>query len=279
MFSWFRRKGGKAGGGSPVSSITGAEFIECSDAADLINFLCDVYKVAGPVTTSGIVEFIRSKSDEWPDCTLLATLDWFGQAAYTSGHAVNSHDLDSTDGHDLAGLDSVAFEDGEHLGYFTTKSEFPIRRSNFLKKATTTEFGDVCGRLAWNAESTESDFFEINSNHDVELDEDAYVQIVPVDHSFEAIAAFPNGYFTSDLSPFENYAVAKLMCEKHGYALFGIGASYLGFMRDEKLAGDAAMSLAEDIASLYGEAGNQDLTRDIRDCMFGQNILVLRYTE
>ena len=279
MFSWLRRKNRGPDSGAPAPGITGSEFIECTDAVDQIEFLCDLYKVTGPVTTGGLVEFIRSKSDDWPDSTLFATLDWFGQAAYTSHHSVNSNDLDSLDGHNLAGLDPAAFEDGEHRGYFTTKSELPVRKSNFLKQAATKEFADVCGRLAWNSESAESDFFEMNSDHGVVLDEDAYVQIVPVDHSYEAIVAFPNGYFTSDLSPFENYAVAKFMCEKHGYTFFGIGASYLGFMRDEPLAGDTAMSLAEDIASLYGETGNQDLTRDIRDCMFGQNILMLRYTE
>ena len=279
MFSWFRKNVGDASNDNSGSGITGAEFIECSDAADQIEFLCDLYKVTGAISASALVDFIRSKSDDWPDCVLFATLDWFGQAAYTSGHCVNMHDLDSTDGHDLSGLDPAAFEDGEHIGYFTTKSEFPIRKSNFLKQAGTTQFSDVCGALAWDSEDSEADLFEMNSNRDVVLDEFAYVQIVPVDHPYEAISAFPNGYFTSDLSPFDNYAVARHIHEKFGYSLFGIGASYLGFMREDKLAPDLAASLAEDIALLYGEGGNENLKRKIRDCIFGQDILMLRYTE
>ena len=61
------------------------------------------------------------------------------------------------------------------------------------------------------------------------------LKIVPVEKPYEGICGFPNGYFESDLNPFENYALAKHLFDKYNFELFGIGASFLGFFRNEML--------------------------------------------
>jgi hypothetical protein len=60
-------------------------------------------------------------------------------------------------------------------------------------------------------------------------------QIVPVARACKAISAFPNGCFHGDLTPMEIFAVAPRFEERCRYELFGIGASYLGFLRRDDL--------------------------------------------
>lgn len=64
--------------------------------------------------------------------SILITLDKLDQAHYTSTHAILNNDLDSTEGYDLSGIDTIAFENNEHIGYLSTPSEFFIRKENFL---------------------------------------------------------------------------------------------------------------------------------------------------
>ncbi len=53
------------------------------------------------------------------------------------------------------------------------------------------------------------------------------IQLVPVRRAADVLAAFPNGYFKPDLSPMQNHVLARTLEERHGLALFGIGASTL----------------------------------------------------
>ena len=61
-------------------------------------------------------------------------------------------------------------------------------------------------------------------------------------------------------------------------ALFGVGASYLAFRRDDALGGDEAEALARDLVKLYMEAPKDAVAR-LRDALTGKDWLLLRYTE
>ncbi len=242
-------------------------------------FLCDAYALTGPISLATLESFVRSKIAQHPDSTLLATLDWLDQAAYTSGHATNAGDLDSIEAHDLSNIDADAFEYGEHIGYLSTKSEFPIRLSNLNSRAGSTTFDEACGKIPWQSENDRHDFFQMNTNFGIQLEEKSFVQIVPTSQPHEAIAAFPNGYFTSDLSPCQNYAISERFHRRYGYSLFGIGASYISFMRDALLPENLSTELARDISRIYGEDTNLKLIDQIRNCIADNRILVLRYSE
>lgn len=203
-----------------------------------------------------LLEVYHIYKQKSPDKTLIFTLDDLGQAEYTSGHSIQANNLDETAGYDLSGLDKSCFEDGEHLGYLSTPSEFFIRKENFLKQTTGIDFAAVCaGRLTMDEDEI-SILEDVNQSPFDYLDEQLILKIVPVEKSYEGICAFPNGYFSSDLNPFENYALAKQLFEKFDFELFGIGASLLGFIRTEKLEENKLKELIADLSKLYHTTEN-----------------------
>lgn len=224
---------------------------------------------------------LRLQADH-PNCRVLASLDDLGQAAYTSGHGADFHELDNVEGHDLSGLGAEAFDGGEHIGYLSTPAEFPIRLANLLKKAKAVDLEQVSGVLLWETLGDSNDLITVNTRPEETLriacEEEVIFQFVPVDSAADAIAAFPNGYFTCDLSPMQNHALARHLESKYGLDLFGIGASYLGFRRIEPLGENEAQALAAELAAIYAETPQGAADRIAR-LITGRDWLLLRYTE
>jgi hypothetical protein len=240
--------------------------------------LCDGYRLDNAPSLRALLEVMREKAPLHPGARLFATLDDFPQASYTSGHATDLHQLDDTAGYDLSGLDPEAFENGEHRGYLSTKSEFFIRHGNLSRKAAALRFEDARGKMLWGVDGWDRDFFELNEPAPNLLDREIYVQIVPVAHAYETICAFPNGYFHGDLTPMEIFAVARRFEELYRYELFGIGASYVGFRRAEELPDNAAPDLAEDFLSLYSERQPAEVKERIIGVIRNADYLLFNYT-
>src|SRR5262245_5461098 len=148
--------------------------------------LCDGYHLSRPPSFRALLDVLHEKEALHPEARLLATLDNFPQASYTSGHATDTHELDDTTGYDLSRVDPAALEDGEHRGYLTTKSEFFIRRGNLMKKAEAVTYADARGKLVWGRDNYDLDFFSANTRPDEIIDGEIYIQIVPVARACEA---------------------------------------------------------------------------------------------
>lgn len=219
---------------------------------------------------------------ERPDLFVLATLDDLAQACYTCGHSTYVNELDDIEGHDLSALPEDLFEEGEHPGYLSRPAEFPIRLANLLEKARSVEVGQLAGLLNFATGGEGSDLVAINRDPDralrIQEEKEVLFQFVPVASAADSIAAFPNGYFRSDLDPMQNHALAGHLEGAYGLALFGIGASYLAFRSKGALSGDAARSLAGELAALY--AGTPSTAAaDLARLVVGRDWLLLRYTE
>ncbi|HWU94747.1 MAG TPA: hypothetical protein VN029_04070, partial [Sphingomonas sp.] len=212
--------------------------------------LCDGVAAPGLGSFAELLALHARLQVERPEVRVLASLDDRGQAEYTSGHAIEDSDLDSTEGHDLSGLGPDAFEDGAHRGYLSTPEEFPIRLANL--RARPAEVDESRETLAWEGEA--HDILAANRDPDAVLrieTEQVLFQFVPVTQAADALAAFPNGYFSCDLDPFESHALARHLEAEHGLGLFGVGASYLGFRSTAPLDAGAAARLAADVARFY----------------------------
>jgi len=209
--------------------------------------------------------------------TIIFTLDDLGQAEYTSSHSIMSNDLDRTEGYDLSRIDKACFEDGEHIGYLSTPSEFFIRKQNFLKQIKDIDFESVCEKELTIDEDEISILEKINQSPFEYLDQQLILKIVPVEKPYEGICGFPNGYFSSDLNPFENYALAKHLFEKYNFELFGIGASLLGFISNENLEENKLKELILDLSKLYNtsEIAFEKFVEIIKN----NNYLFLKYIE
>ena len=214
--------------------------------------LCDGYRLTGSFTLSEVENFVRKKYKQYPNGIFFATLDDTGQAFYTCGHSIDSNDLNNIDGYDLTSLPPHQFEDGEHIGDLRTPEEFFIRRENFLKNVKGKSLNDLFKKRWWSkATEPVPSLLVSESVSSLPRENRSYVQIVNVEKCYEALAAFPNGYFADDWDPFENYILAKHLFENFEFKVFGVGATYLGFMTDAVLDEASNMELASFLASLY----------------------------
>jgi len=240
--------------------------------------ICDVYSITGIDSFAELLKIRADYQSQYPDYSILLTLDDLGQAQYTSMHAKSSHDLDDIEGYDLSSVDKSAFENGEHIGYLTTKSEFFIRKGNFEKKIQDISFADVCAEGI--TIDDELDVLEsINLKPEALLDTEVLMMIVPVADSALALCAFPNGYFSCDLNPFQNYALAKYLHVNYQYQLLGIGASCIGFIRHETLKSAEIEKLAIDVAKLYQCEDDAESIRRFAKMITDNQYLFLKYTE
>jgi hypothetical protein len=225
-------------------------FLE-NGTAGVVSGLCDEYRLDRIASFADIVALYRRIPDDHPGCRPLFTLDDVGQAQYTSGHAVGQHDLARIGDLDISHLPPECFEDGEYLGSLNTKAEFAICANNYAKLAQASSFDAACAHgVTLDAEGLE-EWIGFQDDPLSLFDQPASAMVVPVERSWDALFAFPNGYFTCDLGPAETHAVARHVCERHGYELLGIGASYLGFLRPTPASTDQVQAIAADLCRLY----------------------------
>lgn len=236
--------------------------------------LCDAFHLKGHFTFHEIAEFVRTTRRDYPEATLLATLDDPWQAAYTSSHAKMSLNLDALEGHSLSDIPASAYEvfdDGEE--YF--KGYFPIRHKNFMelvKKQPEAEFL----LEGYFSDQDHPVFFTQEGIHKHDRIEQSLVQIVPVGFSPEALCAFPNGYFRDDNGPIENYKLAKSLSPL-GLSLFGIGARYLGFMAERPFDDVSADRLANFMAILEEKNGLKPDRKKLEESLVGQSEIYIAY--
>lgn len=242
---------------------------------------CDEYSLRSIASLPELIEAYRRIAGEHPGFRPLFSLDDLPQARYTSGHARNNLGLDDVAEQDIAGLPPECFENGEHLGYASTKAEFAICLRNFTQSVAATTFQDACAHGLTLDEQALQEWVGFQDNPVSLLDPVLSVLLVPVEESCLGLAAFPNGYFTCDLDPGKNWAVARHLFSRHGYDLIGVGAAYLGFLRALPADLTVAEAVAADFCALYNvdEGGRLALVSAVVGAVSGRCHLWLRYVE
>ena len=243
------------------------------------HFLCDRHRVDSPTSSQEFIDTYGALKAHRPDASFLFTLDDLGQACYTSMHAKGAHDLDDTAGFDLSGLGPECFEEGRHRGHLTSKSELFIREANYLKGVRVTSLDDVLAKRLSLFDESIDDFLSANENIAGVLDAKTYALAVERPHGYQALYAFPNGYFSCDLNPFETFVMARHMQEQFGYVLVGIGASRLAFLPSGPLGPSGVQGLLSFLSRLYASDWDDEVHASAKDFVGRGGLLVLRYTE
>lgn len=204
---------------------------------------------------------------------VLASLDDLDQACYTSGHCTDVHQLDGVE---------EDHSDDEEVWDDPDQPVFADRLARLRQLAQGVDVAQAAGLLDWDSPDDAYDPVTVNQDPEAALlisrERQVLFQFVPVASAADAIAAFPNGYFRSDLNPMQNHAWARHLESKYGLALFGIGSRFLGFRRAWALDAGEAGALAAKIAAFYRgtpPAAAAELAR----LLTGRDWLLLRYTE
>lgn len=235
--------------------------------------LCDGFVVRNVPDFTAWIALLRTLQRDYPDVRVLGSLDDVHQSAYTSGHAIETHDLDRIEG--LA-------EPDEDRGYLLRRDQFPIRHVNLLTRARGVAFASLAGLLPWSTPGDANDPITINADPEAALgwrhEKLFLAQLVPVTTAAETVAAWPNGYFVSDLTPMQNLALAQHLETEFGLKLCAIGAGRLAFVSDTPLDAAAAAEAAADIVSLYADAPSDAADR-LAAWLAAHDTLLIRYTE
>ncbi|MGJ7541642.1 hypothetical protein [Variovorax sp. LT1R16] len=214
-----------------------------------------------------------------PGHRFLCTLDDLDQCCYTSMHAREDERLTPDDegaDEDLDYDDPVALHGHEarQLAHVAAQLDVPALRQDWraLAEARLSSQDDVDALLAMNRDPD-----RLLAHDDV-----VYVQRVPVARDDLLIAGLPNGYFSADWNVFQNHALIRHIATTHGYRFFGIGASWLGFVRTQAPDEAEARRLVDDLSLVYpsDDAAAAAVAWDALALLLtGCNTLLLGYTE
>lgn len=229
--------------------------------------LADGWVIPYPTAFADIMHFYQEQTAADPQHKLLLILDDIDQAFYTCGHRCDMDDLNGTEGfEDLPGLTPYAFEDGERCYDAGTVAEFPIRYHHVMRQVeesfpvisheALTE-SENAESLSWEEEDWAA-FIKLMADPDASLSwssPETFLCRVPVQKSWELVAALPNGYFGGDLDPYENLVLAQLIEQDFSYQLFGIGAELLGFVRQNDITPEEAQAFADFLMRFFSTEG------------------------
>ena len=229
-------------------------------------------RLSGALPLRDVLDRLNALRQADPGHRYFCTLDDINQCCYTSGHAGNDDRLDMDYG-------DTDFDDPESVHAFEVRRLAHVA-AQLQDPALRQSWESVCGTLMTSQEDIDV-LVETNRDPERVLDTVVYIQRVAVPQDDLMIAALPNGYFSCDWDVFQNHAVIRRMHERHGYRFLGLGASWLGFVRDAPLNAAAAGALAADLADLYGCAGDeyQAAWRELTEIAASGNVLLLGYTE
>ena len=219
---------------------------------------------------SELLALVRAEQAANPGTTVFLTLDDAGQAFYTSGHATASAELE-VPVDDLDFLADPAAEDAlQHRQFAHTSAQL-------ARPDLQVPWADLRGtRESEPGELTV--LAERNEDPAGLLDDVVLLLHVPAADPTAALAALPNGYFSVDWNVFQNHAVTRRLAAGYGYRPLGIGASWLGFVRDEPLPPGDAGRLVGELAEIYGSPGAEGWGR-LGKSVTERETLFLGYTE
>jgi len=242
-------------------------------------FLCEYLRIHDLSDINELLASVKKLTVEHKQSKFIITLDNIAQATYTSMHSIARNSLDEGDWIAKENIDDSLMDGDYFRDDLNFEQNFAIRRMGFKHGLLDIKFEDIFDKnLSLNHDS-KIEMVEANKNLLSLMDKEVYLLKVPVTNSYEAILAFPNGYFSSDLSPFENYLFAKKLEEHYGFYLFGIGASYLSFNKGIDFCESKIPSLVDLLIKIYSDKDDELFAEFLRESILKQDILTLRYSE
>lgn len=230
-----------------------------------------VYRCRQQLSFAQLVSKYDELCAELYDHRLLFTVADSCQMFYTSGHSMMNF-----------GIDKDALSEhgrNEEYGFDVCPAKM---RENFLKKAVSSSFESACKK----GTGIDSDAFEIldryTSDPNTCVDESSYIFAVPAEAQDPwaiVLYGLPNGYFSVDLNPFENYALALRLEARYHCRLVGMGASVLVFRRLKALSEEQQDALVADLDRLYGGVEQQDDLKILKGHVQNSPFLFVKYTE
>ncbi len=234
------------------------KFIQGQEQA---NSIYPHYEIAGFSDFYEVIMHIQSLKEKHPGCYPLITLDNLSQTHYVAFHAGMKHEITSLDD-----VDKDIIE------------VHKLNLSRFKQKANSSSFHAVCLQGLEIDDDSLEQLEAINDNPLECIDKVLELYFVPVKDPALVLSLLPVGYFSEDLSPFDNFAIARHFKRKYGLELFGVGSCLLGFTKSRQLQDNEIASIIKDLASLYQCEFDDYSIRKLSASINEKPWLFLRYT-
>lgn len=223
-----------------------------------------------------LLECYRSlKQDVYPKKVFLV-LDDAAQAKYTSMHAVEDERLYVDFSEDLKGIevDDPRWEQSyqnvcvpKQLQHYLQQLKDPAQQQRFESLAEKMQHYD---------ESDLEALLYFNQHLLISLDSVIEVKVADIETEALKLAMLPNGYFSCDFDPFENYALIQRM-QHYGFEFIGLGAALLGWVKTPEFNAEKMEDLIQDLALIYPlDSAHQ---KAMKDLILKNNYLILPYSE
>ena len=244
------------------------------------NFSCAYEWLEGVEGVDALLQVLDALSAADAQHRYLCTLDDINQCSYTCGHAGQDDRLylEEPDDEEEGGIDWD--ESAQEAAWEQASLQHRLAQLNNPDVAQS--WNQVCGTLSTSATDVKA-LLQANHEPDALLDEVVYVQRIPVTSDDLMIAAQPNGYFSADWDTFQNHAIIRHLATQYGYRFFGMGASWMGFVRPAPPSADQCARLVADLKDLYGRKREEVFAHagwaELQQLLQGQRLLMLGYVE
>ncbi len=108
------------------------------------------------------------------------------------------------------------------------------------------------------------------------MDKDITVKIANVETDSLKLAMMPNGYFSCDFNPFENFAIIQRM-QQYGFEFMGLGAALIGLIKRADFQDEKIEDLMRDLALIYPLTASHQT--ELKVLVLKNNYLILPYSE
>lgn len=174
-----------------------------------------------------LLDFRNDDREESPGTQLLYITDDFGQALYQSGHATNLFLPSALD-----------------------LREYSAIMVGWLRRQLVDATLDVDSELI-PIDDSSIDLLGLLENTDRLFRAPLRCFRIETDDPSMAIAAVPNGYFTGDLTPAQNYLLAEQLRQDFGLEIFGLGSDSAVYCRTDPISAAEADAMVGSVKEMY----------------------------
>ncbi|MEB3754265.1 hypothetical protein [Acinetobacter sp. MD2(2019)] len=202
---------------------------------------------------------------------IFLVLDDLAQAEYTSMHACHDDRLYIPEH-----ISEQLSDDENEQEYSALALHYYIQQ--FLAAEHQQHLSDFGQKMQHYDRADFETLMLINKNPLPCLDTDLDVKIADVPSEPLKLAMLPNGYFSCDFDPFENFTIIQFM-HSFGFDFIGLGAALLGFIKTDKCHLDAnnCEAVMQGLSSIY--PFNTAEYAAFKQLICSQDYLLLPYSE
>lgn len=208
---------------------------------------------------------------------IFLVLDDIGQAEYTSGHAIHANELFSCDAEQA--IDEIDIDDPRWNAVYY-EQVVPELIAHYAKQFQNRNHKKLMGSFdekmrLFNKDDSNA-IIAVNKNPLAIIDEQIIVKAGEFASESLKFALMPNGYFTCDFDPFENFAIITMM-DDFGFEFIGLGAAFLGFIKTANCNSDHLTELVVMLTALYHL--DVDTQVELLRLFLDHNYIILPYSE